>query len=78
MSSAAATSPSALRYSAKSRIARGEDPTAVLEALAQGLANKFLHHPTQALSHAGADEREALERAIEKLYPEFDSRSRDP
>ena len=63
---------------ARARIAKGDDPAAVLEALAKGLANKFLHHPTQALSHAGADEREALERAIEKLYPEFDSRSRDP
>jgi len=55
---------------ARARIARGEDPAAVLEGLAKGLANKFLHHPMQALSRAPAEERAALERAIEKLYPE--------
>jgi glutamyl-tRNA reductase len=59
---------------AKARIAKGEDPAAVLEAFAKGLTNKFLHHPTQALSHAREDERAALERAIEKLYPEPDER----
>ena len=37
----------------------GDDPAAVLEALARGLANKFLHHPSQALSRAPAAEREA-------------------
>jgi len=42
----------------------------VLEALAKGLANKFVHHPTQALSRAGESEREGLMRAIETLYPQ--------
>ena len=60
---------------AKGRIARGEDPAAVLEALAQGIANKFLHHPIRALSKAGDDERESLERAIEKLYPDLEERA---
>jgi glutamyl-tRNA reductase len=55
---------------AKSRIAKGENPAEVLEAFAKGLMNKFLHHPTQALSRASEDERAALERAIEKLYPD--------
>jgi glutamyl-tRNA reductase len=59
---------------ARARIVRGDDPQAVLEALAKGLANKFLHHPTQALTRAGEDERAALERAIAKLYPELDER----
>ncbi len=59
---------------ARMRIGKGEDPSAVLEALAKGLANKFLHHPMQALSRAQADERAALERAIEKLYPDIDER----
>ena len=45
---------------------------AMVEALAKGLANKFLHHPSQALSRAGDGEREALARAIEILYPEVD------
>jgi glutamyl-tRNA reductase len=55
---------------AKARLARGEDPAAVLESLAKGLANKFLHHPTQALSRAQEADREQLLRAIERLYPE--------
>ena len=59
---------------AKGRLARGEDPREVLEALATGLANKFLHHPSQALSRAGESEREALERAIEALYPDMEGR----
>ena len=59
---------------ARGRLARGEDPGAVLEALARGLANKFLHHPSQALARAGDGEREALSRAIEILYPETEER----
>jgi glutamyl-tRNA reductase len=59
---------------ARARLAKGEDPAAVLDALAKGLANKFLHHPTQALSRAREGEREALERAIEVLYPEVEGR----
>jgi glutamyl-tRNA reductase len=55
---------------AKGRLARGDDPSDVLEALAKGLANKFLHHPSQALSRADAGERAALARAIEVLYPD--------
>jgi len=55
---------------ARARLAKGEEPGAVLESLARGLANKFLHHPSQALSRAAEGEREALLRAIEILYPE--------
>ena len=58
---------------ARARLAKGENPEAVLESLAKGLANKFLHHPTQALSRAAAAEREQLTRAIEILYPEIDT-----
>jgi glutamyl-tRNA reductase len=57
---------------ARARLARGEDPAAVVEALAKGLANKFLHHPSQALSRAADREREELLRAIEVFYPEID------
>ena len=59
---------------AHARLARGDEPGAVLEALAKGLANKFLHHPSQALSRAAEGEREALARAIEILYPESEDR----
>lgn len=58
---------------ARARLARGDDPAAVLEALAKGLANKFLHHPSQALSKAPEAEREQLMRAIERLYPEVEA-----
>ena len=57
---------------AMGRLAKGDNPAAVLEALAKGLANKFLHHPSQALSRAGESEREQLLRAIETLYPEIE------
>jgi glutamyl-tRNA reductase len=62
---------------AKSRLARGEDPAAVLEALAKGLANKFLHHPSQALSRASALEREPLARAIEMIFPDLEDDAPD-
>jgi glutamyl-tRNA reductase len=58
---------------AKKRLGRGDDPQTVIEALARGLANKFLHHPSQALSRAGEAERDLLARAIGILYPEIDS-----
>ncbi len=63
---------------ARARLARGEDPTAVLEALARGLANKFLHHPSQALSRAAEGDRETLARAIETLFPEAEREPNDP
>ena len=47
---------------------RGDDPRQVLEALSQGLTNKLLHAPTQALNEAPAGEREALAALIERLY----------
>jgi glutamyl-tRNA reductase len=47
---------------------RGDDPKQVLEALSQGLTNKLLHGPTQALHDAQAGEREALAALIERLY----------
>lgn len=47
---------------------RGGDPKAVLEALSQGLTNKLLHAPTQALNEVAGDERPALAALIERLY----------
>lgn len=55
---------------ARGRLARGDDPAEVLESLARGLTNKFLHHPSQALARAGESERERLMRAFESLFPE--------
>ncbi len=52
---------------ARKRLARGEDPARVLEALSLGLANKFLHHPMQALQSANDEERELLARTVAGL-----------
>jgi len=50
------------------RLARGEDPKAVLEGLSHGLANKLLHPPTHALAHAHEDDRAQLAQLLERLY----------
>jgi glutamyl-tRNA reductase len=47
---------------------KGEDPKRVLEALSQGLANKLMHAPTQALNEATGEERRALSDAIARLF----------
>jgi glutamyl-tRNA reductase len=47
-------------------LARGEDPKAVMEALSQGLMNKLLHAPTQAL-HQG-EQGGDVERLVARLY----------
>ena len=51
-------------------LARGEDPAKVIEMLANGLTNKFLHHPLAALNRVTGADREALADALGKLYPE--------
>ena len=55
---------------AQRMLARGDHPQQVLEQLAQGLANKFLHHPMTALNRVSPQEREALAKALSILYPE--------
>jgi glutamyl-tRNA reductase len=47
---------------------RGDDPRQVLEALSQGLTNKLMHGPTQALNEATNDERESLAATIARLF----------
>jgi len=54
---------------ARKLLARGEAPEAVLEALSQGLMNKFLHHPTQLLQHADPDEQPQLIQWLPRLFP---------
>jgi glutamyl-tRNA reductase len=51
-------------------LAKGEDPARVLEALANGLTNKFLHHPLAALNRSAGAEREALSEMLDKIYPD--------
>lgn len=49
-------------------LARGEAPARVLEALSQGLTNKLMHGPTQALNDAAGDERGALVGVLARLF----------
>jgi len=56
---------------ARRALARGESPEAVLEQLANGLANKFVHAPLAALHDAasGPDgERAHVTRAVDRFY----------
>jgi len=53
---------------ARKLLANGTPPEQVLEALARGLTNKFLHAPTQALNQAGDAERAELVAMFEKIY----------
>ncbi|HKA43237.1 MAG TPA: glutamyl-tRNA reductase [Burkholderiales bacterium] len=50
------------------RLAKGDEPRLVLEALSHGLANKLMHPPTRALSHAREDDREQLAQLLSRLY----------
>jgi len=47
---------------------RGEPPAAVLESLSQGLTNKLMHGPTQALGEAAGEERALLAGALARLF----------
>ena len=53
---------------AQKLLARGEDPTAVLENLSSALTNKLLHGPSHALNNSLGDEREQLEALLRQLY----------
>ena len=47
---------------------KGADPKQVLEALSQGLTNKLMHGPTQALNEATSEERRGLAATIARLF----------
>lgn len=53
---------------ARQRLARGEDPEAVLEYLAHTLTNKLLHRPSQQLREAGMTRDEDLIRNARRLF----------
>ena len=40
----------------------------MLEALSQGLVNKLMHPPTQALNETAGEERQALEKILARLF----------
>lgn len=53
---------------AHKRLAKGDDPQAVLEAMSLGLMNKLLHEPSHALNQTAGDERDELQQLIARLY----------
>ena len=53
---------------ARKRLAKGDDPAAVIEALALGITNKFLHGPTQLLHEAPDDVRAHLLEYLPRLF----------
>jgi len=53
---------------AKRLLANGTPPDQVLDQLARGLTNKFLHGPTQALNAAGEAERAELLALLQRVY----------
>ena len=54
---------------ARRLLARGDDPQAVLEALANGLSAKFLHGPTTLLQRPGPEQQQ-LGAMIDRLLPD--------
>jgi glutamyl-tRNA reductase len=57
---------------AKKMLAKGDDPSAVLEKLAKALTSKFMHGPTEALkqaSQATNDQTLAMQQLIEQMIP---------
>lgn len=55
------------RDQALERLARGEDPAAVVERLAHQLANRLMHQPTQSIRDAASVEEHALLEAAPRL-----------
>jgi glutamyl-tRNA reductase len=53
---------------AMKRLMKGDDPHEVLNAMAQGLTNKFLHGSLHALQHSNGAERDALIKLLPKLF----------
>ena len=53
---------------ARKMLAAGTAPEQVLDALARGLTNKFLHAPLSALSAAGEAERAELIAVLQRIY----------
>ena len=58
---------------ARKRLAGGDDPLEVLEALSHGLLAKLLHRPMRALNAAGAAEGDALAGAAARLFLDEDA-----
>jgi len=54
---------------AQKLLKQGMKPEEVLDVLSKALANKFVHHPSQALNQAKGEEHELLTKTLKKIYP---------
>jgi glutamyl-tRNA reductase len=54
---------------AEKALARGDDPTAVLKALANSLTAKFMHGPTRLVQSSSSQVEEPLQSLIDKILP---------
>jgi glutamyl-tRNA reductase len=59
---------------ARRMLARGESPDAVLEQLAHGLTQKYLHGPLAALNRSEGEDRKQLLAWMPRLFPSKDTR----
>lgn len=59
---------------ARRLLARGESPEAVLETLAHGLTQKYLHGPLSTLNRSEGEERKQLLAWMPRLFPGRDAR----
>jgi len=59
---------------ARRALARGDAPEAVLEQLAHGLTQKYIHGPMAALNRSEQGEREQLLSMLPRLLPRVDRR----
>jgi len=59
---------------ARKALARGESPEAVMEQLAHGLTQKYLHGPLAALNRSADTDRDQLLAWVPRLFPSNDSR----
>lgn len=59
---------------ARRLLARGESPERVLELLAHGLTQKYMHGPLAALNRSESGEREQLLALLPRILPTADRR----
>jgi len=53
---------------AAKRLAKGDDPQKVLEALSQGITNKLIHGPSRYLNQAEGDALAEAGRVVSTLF----------
>ena len=60
--------PTFLSYATEKKLAKGEDPHKVLEALSHGLTNKLMHGPTRYLNQAEGEHKAEVGQFVQQLF----------